>query len=101
MDAVLVSRRITSSCTARHSMKKTGDFYHWHIEIIPKLTQVAGFEWGTGFHINPVAPEGRRNASGMPFYMVGFIAGIPLGPRSAGPAEEFSSLPLQLGARPV
>lgn len=31
--------------------------YHWHIEIIPKLTQVAGFEWGTGFYINPVAPE--------------------------------------------
>jgi UDPglucose--hexose-1-phosphate uridylyltransferase len=35
----------------------TGDFYHWHIEIIPKLTQVAGFEWGTGFYINPVLPE--------------------------------------------
>ncbi len=31
--------------------------YHWHIEIIPKLTKVAGFEWGTGFYINPVVPE--------------------------------------------
>jgi UDPglucose--hexose-1-phosphate uridylyltransferase len=31
--------------------------YHWHIEIIPKLTRVAGFEWGTGFYINPAAPE--------------------------------------------
>jgi UDPglucose--hexose-1-phosphate uridylyltransferase len=31
--------------------------YHWHIEIMPKLTQVAGFEWGSGFYINPVAPE--------------------------------------------
>lgn len=31
--------------------------YHWHIEVMPKLTQVAGFEWGTGFYINPVAPE--------------------------------------------
>jgi UDPglucose--hexose-1-phosphate uridylyltransferase len=31
--------------------------YHWHLEITPKLTQVAGFEWGTGFYINPVAPE--------------------------------------------
>jgi UDPglucose--hexose-1-phosphate uridylyltransferase len=37
--------------------EKTGDFYHWHIEIIPKLTQVAGFEWGTGFYINPITPE--------------------------------------------
>ena len=33
------------------------DFYHWHIEIIPKLTRVAGFEWGTGFYINPTPPE--------------------------------------------
>ncbi|HVX10376.1 MAG TPA: galactose-1-phosphate uridylyltransferase [Pirellulales bacterium] len=31
--------------------------YHWHIEIIPRLTQTAGFEWGTGFYINPVPPE--------------------------------------------
>ncbi len=31
--------------------------YHWHIEIIPKLTKVAGFEWGTGFYINPMKPE--------------------------------------------
>jgi UDPglucose--hexose-1-phosphate uridylyltransferase len=37
--------------------ERTGDFYHWHIELIPKLTQVAGFEWGTGFYINPVKPE--------------------------------------------
>lgn len=32
-------------------------YYHWHIEIIPKLTKVAGFEWATGFYINPTAPE--------------------------------------------
>lgn len=31
--------------------------YHWHMEIIPRLTQVAGFEWGTGFYINPTLPE--------------------------------------------
>lgn len=31
--------------------------YHWHIEIMPKLTKVAGFEWGTGFYINPTQPE--------------------------------------------
>ncbi len=33
------------------------DHYHWHIEIMPKLTKVAGFEWGTGFYINPTPPE--------------------------------------------
>jgi UDPglucose--hexose-1-phosphate uridylyltransferase len=31
--------------------------YHWHIELMPKLTKVAGFEWGTGFYINPTPPE--------------------------------------------
>ncbi len=31
--------------------------YHWHVEIVPRLTKIAGFEWGTGFYINPVAPE--------------------------------------------
>jgi UDPglucose--hexose-1-phosphate uridylyltransferase len=33
------------------------DYYHWHFEIMPKLTKVAGFEWGTGFYINPTPPE--------------------------------------------
>jgi UDPglucose--hexose-1-phosphate uridylyltransferase len=33
------------------------EFYHWHVEVIPKLTRVAGFEWGTGFYINPTSPE--------------------------------------------
>ena len=33
------------------------EHYHWHIEIMPKLTRVAGFEWGTGFYVNPTPPE--------------------------------------------
>jgi UDPglucose--hexose-1-phosphate uridylyltransferase len=33
------------------------EFYHWHVEIIPKLTKVAGFEWATGFYLNPTSPE--------------------------------------------
>ena len=33
------------------------EFYHWHIEIMPKLVNVAGFEWGSGFYVNPVPPE--------------------------------------------
>jgi len=31
--------------------------YHWHMEIIPKLSRIAGFEWGSGFYINPTPPE--------------------------------------------
>jgi UDPglucose--hexose-1-phosphate uridylyltransferase len=33
------------------------EYYHWHIEIMPKLTNVAGFEIGSGFYINPTSPE--------------------------------------------
>jgi UDPglucose--hexose-1-phosphate uridylyltransferase len=32
-------------------------YYHWHLEIMPALTKVAGFEWGSGFYINPMPPE--------------------------------------------
>jgi UDPglucose--hexose-1-phosphate uridylyltransferase len=37
--------------------ENTEPYYHWHIEILPKLAQVAGFEWGAGWYINTVAPE--------------------------------------------
>jgi UDPglucose--hexose-1-phosphate uridylyltransferase len=37
--------------------ERAADFFHWHIEIMPKLTKVAGFEWGSGFYINPTPPE--------------------------------------------
>lgn len=38
---------------------RSGDLehYHWHLEIIPRLTGVAGFEWGGGMFINTVPPE--------------------------------------------
>lgn len=34
-----------------------GDYYQWHFEIFPRLANPAGYEWGTGCWINPVAPE--------------------------------------------
>ena len=37
--------------------KTVKEDYHWHFEIMPRLTRVAGFEWGTGFYINPTPPE--------------------------------------------
>jgi UDPglucose--hexose-1-phosphate uridylyltransferase len=46
--------------------------YHWHIEIIPRLTKVAGFEWGSGFYINPVPPEDAA----------GFLREVETGPAS-------------------
>lgn len=45
---VLHTAPFTDSCKS---------FFHWHIEVMPRLTQVAGFEWGTGMYINPTPPE--------------------------------------------
>ena len=35
----------------------SNNYYHWHVELMPKLSKIAGFEWGTGFYINPTPPE--------------------------------------------
>ena len=32
-------------------------YYHYYLEIMPSLSTPAGFEWGSGFHINPTPPE--------------------------------------------
>jgi len=32
-------------------------FFHWYLEIIPRITVPAGFEWGSGYYINPTPPE--------------------------------------------
>jgi len=31
--------------------------YHWHLEITPRITKLAGFELGSDFYINPTPPE--------------------------------------------
>ncbi|MHB8767051.1 MAG: galactose-1-phosphate uridylyltransferase, partial [Deferrisomatales bacterium] len=41
----------------RASWDSLAQDWHWHLEIAPRLTRIAGFEWSTGIHINPVAPE--------------------------------------------
>jgi UDPglucose--hexose-1-phosphate uridylyltransferase len=43
-----------------HSMpvhENASAHFHWHIEILPQLARAAGFEWGSGAHMNSVAPE--------------------------------------------
>lgn len=37
------------------------DHYHWHIEVIPRLSRLAGLELGTGVHVNTVSPELAAN----------------------------------------
>jgi len=34
-----------------------GEDFHWHIEVMPKLERVSGFEWGSGFYVVTTSPE--------------------------------------------
>ncbi len=38
-----------------------GEDFHWHMEIMPRLLQTSGFEWGSGFYILPTSPEYASN----------------------------------------
>lgn len=48
-----------------HTMPRSSDkhleheekSYHWHLTVFPRLTIWAGFEYGTGIPVNPIAPE--------------------------------------------
>ncbi|MBZ5680490.1 MAG: DUF4921 family protein [Acidobacteriia bacterium] len=31
--------------------------FHWHLEILPQVVRITGFEWASGFFYNPVPPE--------------------------------------------
>ena len=43
------------------------DYYHWHMEILPKLIQVGGFEWGSGsaYQYRNAGAERTRIARGV------------------------------------
>lgn len=43
--------------SSRHDHNDPRSPFHWHFEIVPRLGELAGLEWGSGAHINPVAPE--------------------------------------------
>ncbi len=35
---------------------KDKEMYHWHIEIVPQLVKIKGYEWGTGLYLVPTSP---------------------------------------------
>lgn len=43
-----------------HTAPFSGDAdpaFHWHLEVIPRVTRWSGLEWGSGLTRNPVSPE--------------------------------------------
>lgn len=56
----------TPSEAARASVAATGSAadidFHWRLELLPRMANLAGFEWGTGMYINHLAPEEAARA---------------------------------------
>lgn len=84
---VLLRHRIALGNPAYNYMFHSSPFgleknpeYHWHLEIIPRLNSVAGFEWGTGFYINHTPPE----ESAAVLRGVDLAASVSASARSAG-----------------
>lgn len=48
---------IRNSITDEEIYKGLDLYFHWHIEILPRITTLAGFELGTDYYINPTPPE--------------------------------------------
>jgi UDPglucose--hexose-1-phosphate uridylyltransferase len=42
--------------------KQDSSAFHWRMELFPRITKVAGFEWGSDCYINPIAPEKAAEA---------------------------------------
>jgi len=55
--------RIVAPGAAYNLLLHTGPFhavdedFHWHWELVPRLTHEAGLEWGGGVYITPLLPE--------------------------------------------
>ncbi len=60
--SVLLALRAAAGDHAYNLVLHTGpvggaaDGFHWHLEVLPRLVPMAGFETGSGFFINPLAP---------------------------------------------
>lgn len=57
LDALFVNAPYNFMLHTSPFREEENEYYHWHIEIKPHLTKMAGFEWGSGFYINPTPPE--------------------------------------------
>jgi UDPglucose--hexose-1-phosphate uridylyltransferase len=44
--------------------KGARDYYHWHLEVYPRLAIWAGFEKSTGVYINTMTPETAAESMG-------------------------------------
>ena len=47
--------------TQPHHKEEAADYYHWHLEIAPRVSKFGGYEMGSGVVIDVVSPEVAAN----------------------------------------
>jgi UDPglucose--hexose-1-phosphate uridylyltransferase len=47
---------------APYSAQHAGLPYHWHAEVVPRTSDQAGFEWGSGVYLNVIDPDAAAAA---------------------------------------
>jgi UDPglucose--hexose-1-phosphate uridylyltransferase len=47
---------------APYSARHAGLPFHWHVEIFPRMSGLAGFEWGSGVYTNVIDPDVAADA---------------------------------------
>jgi UDPglucose--hexose-1-phosphate uridylyltransferase len=57
MNAILGNPPFNYVIHTAPSEEDSSRHYHWQLQILPQVIRAAGFEWGSGMHLNPVAPE--------------------------------------------
>lgn len=57
LEAMFVACAYNYTIHTRPPQVADGQSFHWWMEIFPRLTKIAGFEWGSDCYINPVTPE--------------------------------------------
>jgi UDPglucose--hexose-1-phosphate uridylyltransferase len=57
LDSIAENAPFNYLLRSAHLRDAADDSYHWHLQILPQLNRTAGFEWGSGMYLNPVAPE--------------------------------------------
>ncbi len=60
--AVTAANERDASFSSEPFDSSLANHYHWHIEVVPRVATVAGFEWCSGWHINSV-PADRAAAA--------------------------------------
>ncbi|RMH66635.1 MAG: DUF4931 domain-containing protein [Calditrichaeota bacterium] len=52
-----IDQNVSYNLVLHNGTSKSHDRYHWSLDIVPRLAQMAGLEWATGLYVQPLSPQ--------------------------------------------